>query len=388
MTAAEVLALEAAHGSTLFEPSLVFERGSGALLYDHLGHEYIDCAAGIGVASLGHGHQGLTAAIARQAAALMVCPPSYGNGVRAEFVSRLSELAGEPLTRVFLSNSGTEANEAAIKWARVATGRRKLIAAKRGFAGRSHGSLALTWNAAYRRPFEPLDGDVSFVSFDDVDELAAAVDDDTAAVVLEVVQGEAGVHPASGEFLTQARRLTAQHGALLVLDEVQSGVGRTGNFLAAHAYDVKADIVTLAKGLAGGVPIGATLMSDAVAMAMPKGGHGSTFGGNPLACAAGLVVLDELTSGGLLEHSQVLGERLRRGLEAIGSDRVRAVRGVGLMIGVELRARAAPVIAGLRRRGVLTVGAGSTVVRFLPPLVITAEQVDEVIDRVALELAA
>lgn len=386
--AADVLALEARHGSTLFEPSVVLERGDGAVVYDESGREYLDCAAGIGVASVGHGNARVARAIADQAARLLVCPPSHGNRVRAEFVRRLCQLAGPPLSRVFLSNSGSEANEAAIKWARVATGRRKLVAATRSFAGRTLGALSVTSNAGYRRPFEPLDPDVTFVPFDDAEALEAAVDDATAAVVLEPVQGEGGVRPASREYLEHARRLTRDRGALLVLDEVQCGVGRTGTFLAAHGYGVQADVVTLAKGLAGGVPIGATLMTDAVAGAMPRGGHGSTFGGNPLACAAGTAVLDELRDRDLMAHAARMGERLLRGLNGIESRHVREVRGVGLMVGMELRRRAAPFVGALRQRGLLTAPAGPNVVRFLPPLVITAEQVDAVVALVAEVLAS
>ncbi len=384
---ADVLALEARHGSTLFEPSIVFERGEGALVYDVEGREYIDCAAGIGVASVGHGNPRRVRAIADQAARLITCPPSQGNRVRAEFVRRLCELAGPPLSRAFLSNSGSEANEAAVKWALVATGRRRLVAAHRGFAGRTLGALSLTANPAYRRPFEPLYPEVTFVPFDDASALEAAVDEQTAAVVLEPIQGEGGVHPASREYLRLARQVTRDRGALLILDEVQCGAGRTGRFLAAHGYGVEADIVTLAKGLAGGVPIGATLMSDAVAGAMPRGGHGSTFGGNPLACAAGLAVLDELRGRDLLGNAAQMGKRLMRGLRGIESSQVREVRGMGLMIGIELRQRAAPFVAGFRARGLLTVTAGPNVVRLLPPLVITTEQVDAIVSIVRQELS-
>ena len=396
----ETLELERAHGSGLFNPAVVFERGEGALLFDEEGREYLDCAAGIGVASVGHANPRVALAVAEQAGRLLVCPPSHGNRVRAEFQRRLVEFAGEPLTRVFLSNSGSEANEAAIKWAFQATGRRRLVAAHRGFAGRTLGSLALTANRAYREPFEPLGPEVTFVPFDDTAALEAAVDERTAAVVLEPVQGEGGIHPASRDYLRSARELTRARGALLVLDEIQCGVGRTGTFLAAHRYGtsqpqgaapagalgVAPDIVTLAKGLAGGVPIGATLMTEEVAAAMPRGGHGSTFGGNPLACAAGLAVLDEIEERDLLANAERMGERLREGLIALDSPRVRAVRGVGLMVGLELRERVGPVIAGLRERGLLTVAAGANVIRFLPPLVIEPAQVDKVVDIVAAEL--
>jgi len=385
---AAVLEREARHAPTLFNQATAFVRGAGTLLYDADGREYLDFMTGIGVASLGHANPRLAAAVAAQAQRLIVCPQSQGNDVRTELLERLTALAGEPLSRVFFSNSGSEANEAALKWARAATGRTKVVAAKRGFAGRTLGALALTWEAGYRQPFEPLPTEVEFVTFGDVEALERAVDGSVAAVVLEPVQGEGGVHPAPRQYLERARKLTANHGALLVFDEVQCGVGRTGTFLAAHGYGVVPDIVTLAKGLAGGVPIGATLMIDQVARSMPRGGHGSTFGGNPLACAAALAVLREIGERDLLANARTMGERLMTGLTGIGSSRVRAVRGRGLMVGLELKERVGPVIANLRSRGLLTVAAGATVIRFLPPLVVTAAEVDAAVEIVASELGA
>ena len=382
-----LLAREAEHTSGLYRPDSVFVSGSGATLTDADGRVYLDCMAGIGVASVGHANARLSAALAAQSERLLVCPQGLGNDVRAAFLERLFEFVKPPLTRAFLSNSGTEANEAAIKWAQAATGRRKLVAAKRGFAGRSAGSLRLTWDPRHRDLFIGNDDDVAFVTYNDLGSLAAAISDDVALVLLEPIQGEGGVHPATPEFLAGARELTRRHGALLAFDEIQSGVGRSGRFLASEAFDVAPDIVTLAKGLGGGVPIGATLFTDEVAAAMPRGGHGTTFGGNPLACAAGLAVLTEIDERGLMDRATLLGERLRIGLAAIDSPRVREVRGVGLMVGLELRERAAPVVKGLLQRGLLTVAAGPNVVRFLPPLVITAEQVDEVVALVRAELA-
>ncbi len=385
---AALLEREERVGSTLYRPEVAFVRGSSAYLYDADDREYLDFMAGIGVASLGHANPRLADALKRQADRLVVCPQSQGNDVRAEFLERLTALAGAPLTRAFLSNSGSEANEAAVKWARAATGRRKVVAAKRGFAGRTLGALSLTWEASYRQPFEPLPTTAEFVAFGDVQALEAAIDADTAAFVVEPIQGEGGIHVAPPGYLEQARELTSARGALLVLDEVQCGSGRTGTFLAAQALNVTPDVVTLAKGLAGGVPIGATLMTEVVASAMPRGGHGTTFGGNPLACAAGLAVLDELEHGGLLANVRELGERLASGLSAIGSPRVRDVRGRGLMVGLELRERVGPVIKGLRERGLLTVAAGATVIRFLPPLVVSAREVDRAVEIVAAELGA
>lgn len=376
---AAILERAAAHEAGLWQPDTVFVRGEGVYLWDADGNRYLDCMAGIAVASVGHANPRLAAAIARQAETLMVCPQNLGNDVRTDLLEALFRHIPAPLQRVFFGNSGTEANEAALKWARVATGRRRFVAAKRGFSGRTLGSLALTWEAKYREPFEPLPYEATFVRFDDIDELAAAVDDDVAAVLLEPVQGEGGVHPASAEYLEAARELTRANGALLVFDEIQSGVGRTGRFLAAQYAGVVPDMTTLAKGLGGGMPIGAVIMTDEVAKAMPAGGHGTTFGGNPLASAAALAVLQELEERDLIRHAAEVGAYFRERLAATAPDRIREVRGLGLLIGVEFKEKVAPILAALKGEGVLAINAGATVVRFVPPLTITRDEVDDVI---------
>ncbi len=377
---AEILAAAETHGSGLWHPDVVFVRGAGALIYDADGREYLDCLAGIAVASVGHANERLADALARQARRLIVCPQNLGNDVRTEFVDKLFQFVRPPLTRAFLGNSGAEANEAALKWARVATGRRRFVAAQRGFSGRTMGVLPLTWEPKYREPFAPYDTEVEFVPFNDVVALEAAVDDRTAAVLLEPIQGESGIRPATQEFLAAARAATKRSGALLVLDEIQTGVGRTGTFLASEAFDIQPDMVTLAKGLAGGVPISALLMTDEVAGAMPKGGHGTTFGGNPLAAAAGLAVLEEIEERHLMTNAARLGERLMAGLRSAGSV-VKEVRGRGLLIGVEMNVPVGPVIEALLAEGVVTTSGGGDTVRFLPPLVIDEAQVDEVVAR-------
>lgn len=378
----EILQRDAAHHSGLWEPQVVLVRGQGPLVYDADGKEYLDCLAGIAVASVGHGNERLARAVADQASKLIVCPQNVGNDARTRFVDKLFEFVKPPLQRVFLSNSGAEANEAALKWARAATKRSRFVAAKKGFSGRTMGVLPLTWEASYREPFAPFSTPVEFVTYNDEEELRAAVDDETAAVVLEPIQGESGINPARDAYLRLARSLTEEHGALLILDEIQTGVGRTGTFLASEPSGVRPDIVTLAKGLAGGVPIGATLMTEAVARAMPKGGHGTTFGGNPLAAAAGHAVLEEISERGLMARAVELGDHLMRGLEGLNSPLVREVRGRGLMVGLELTVPAGQVIAALAEAGVLTIAGGSHTVRFLPPLVIERDQVDEVVRRV------
>lgn len=378
---AAILAADARHRSGLWEPDIVFVRGNGVFIYDADGNEYLDCMAGIAVSSVGHGNERLASALYEQARKLIVGPQNVGSDVRTRFVAKLFEFIDPPLEKVFLSSSGAEANEAALKWARAATGRHTFVALKNGFSGRSAGVLPLTWEPKYREPFAPFGTEVRFVDAGDEAALDEAIRDDTAALLLEPIQGESGVRPVPQSYLELARHLTRQRGALLILDEIQTGVGRTGTFLASQQYGVSADIVTLAKGLGSGVPIGATLMTAEVAARMPKGGHGTTFGGNPLSAAAGLAVLTEIEERGLIDNARVMGERLMSGLEQVGGAAVRQVRGRGLLIGVEMAVPSGPVIASLRDAGVLTMVAGGDTIRYLPPLVINDSEVDEIVRR-------
>ncbi|CAN5895946.1 aspartate aminotransferase family protein [soil metagenome] len=379
----EILERDAQHNSGLWSPDIVFTHGDGVYIYDADGNKYLDCLAGIAVASVGHNNARLTKAVAEQAGRLIICSQAHGNDVRSEFYAKLFAFVPEwmGLQRVFMANSGSEANEAALKWARAATGRPRFVSAKRGFSGRTLGVLALTWEKKYREPFEPLKYDNDFIVYNKIEDLDEFVTEETAAVFLEPVQGEGGMYPADKGFLTAARAVATERGALLIMDEVQSGVGRTGKFLATEHYGVKPDMVTLAKGLGGGVPIGALLMSDEVAQKMPKGGHGTTFGGNALASAAAVAVLDEISARGLLEHAAEVGSYFQGCLRALNSDKIRTVRGLGLMIGVEMKEKVAPYIDALRAKGVLTINAGATVIRFVPPLIISKAEVDEVVGR-------
>jgi len=287
------------------------------------------------------------------------------------------------LDRVFLCNSGTEATEAALKFARLSTGRPGVVAAMRGFHGRTMGALSATWNKHYREPFQPLVPGFSHVPFNNVDALEKAVDGDTAAVILEVVQGEGGVHVAEPGYLEAARAITREHGALLIIDEVQTGLGRTGKLLALEHFDLTPDKVCLAKSLAGGLPVGAVLIGPAVRNLAP-GLHGSTFGGNPLVCAAALEVLEsEDLSGQAAQKGAYLLERLRE----LRAPLIREVRGLGLMVGVELKTRLAPYLAAMQERGVLAFAAGLTVIRLLPPLVITQAELDTVIEALRSAIA-
>ncbi len=385
----ELLERDAKHNAGLWNPDVVFTHGEGCTIYDADGNAYIDCLAGIAVASVGHANARLSKALAEQANRLIICSQAHGNDKRVEFYDKLFSFIPEwmGLSRVFMANSGSEVNEAALKWARAATGRPRFVSAKRGFSGRTMGVLSITWEKKYREPFEPLAYQNDFISYNSIEQLDEYVTDETAAVFLEPVQGEGGMHTASQAFLEAARQISRERGALLIMDEVQSGVGRTGRFLATEHYGIQPDMVTLAKGLGGGVPIGALLMSDEVAQKMPKGGHGTTFGGNALASAAAVAVLDEIKERQLLANAASLGEYFMEGLRALDSDKIREVRGLGLMLGLEFKEKVAPYIDALMSKGVLTINAGATVIRFVPPLMISKAEIDEVLARLAEVIA-
>lgn len=375
-----ILETDALHSSGLFTPDIALDYGDGALVYDADGNEYIDCLAGIAVASVGHGNKKLAQALYDQALKLTVSPQNIASEPRNVLSELLFNLVPAPLNRVFYTSSGTEANEAAIKWARMATGRTRFVALTHGFSGRTLGSLPLTWQPKYREPFMPGGFAVEFVDLNDIAGLERAINDDTAAILLEPIQGEGGIRPATHEFLQAARRAADRHGALLVFDEIQTGVGRTGTFLASQPSGVVADMVSLAKGLGGGVPIGALLMTDEVASAMPPGGHGTTFGGNPLVCAAATAVLREIIDRDLMKSAANLGARLKHGIRALANPHVREVRGKGLLIGVDVGEEYLPTaMANVRKAGILATSGGTDTIRLLPPLVITEAQVDELI---------
>ncbi len=379
---AQIFELELQHGSGAYRPAPVaLVRGEGPYVWDAEGNRYLDFNTGVGVALLGHAHPALTRALSDQAGRLMTCAAGYfPNDVRAQFLQKLVDVLPEGLERVFLSNSGAEAVEAALKLARACTGRSKVVAATRGFHGRTLGALSATWKPDYKKPFEPLVPGFEHVPFGDLDALERAVDGRTAAVILEPVQGEGGVHPAPPGYLRAAGALCAAHGALLVLDEVQTGL-RTGAWLYSEREGVVPDVVCLGKGLGGGVPIGATVFRSS--LSFQRGQHGSTFGGNPLACRAALAVLETVERDGLLERGRELGAYFLKELQGLVEefpDKAREARGVGLMLGLQLRFKAAPVLDALRRRGVLALSAGPTVVRFLPPLVIKRAHVDRAVE--------
>ncbi|WP_038040098.1 aspartate aminotransferase family protein [Thermorudis peleae] len=362
-------------------------RGEGVWLWDSEGRRYLDLMSNYGVNILGHAHPRVTVAIVEQAGRLLNCHQSFANDTRAAFLEQLLAIAPAGLRRVFLSNSGTEAVEAALKFAWAVTGRRKIVAARRGYHGRTLGALAATAEKKYRDRFIGLLAEAEHVPFGDRDALAAAVDTATAAVILEPIQGEGGIFPAPPGYLAAAREITRQAGALLIFDEVQTGF-RTGAWFACQHDGVSPDLLCLAKGLANGVPIGATLMTEEIASCLPSGVHGSTFGGNPLACAAGLATLQTLHDEGWIAHSADIGAYFLEQLQQLRHPLVRAVRGRGLMIGVELKLRATPVLRAMQESGVLALPATTTTLRFLPPLLLTREQVDMAVDVFAHALDA
>ncbi len=374
--------LERAHALEVYpKRGITVVKGRGAEVWDDEGRRYIDCVAGIGVASVGHANPAVAEAVAEQARTLVTCPGIFYNDVRARLLERLAAVAPDGLSRGFLCNSGAEAVEAAFKFARVETGRTGIVSAMRGFHGRTLGALSATYKKEYRNLFEPLVPGFSFVPFNNAAKLRAAVTEETAAVVIEPVQGEGGIRPASAEFLQAAREACDDRGALLIFDEIQTGFCRTGRMFACEHHGVTPDMLCLAKAMGGGIPIGAVLANDRVNP--PVGKHGSTFGGNPLACAAALAAIRFMEDEQLAERAQRLGTRFRKRFERRSPARVRALRQVGLMIGVQLRERCRPYLQALMEQGVLTLPAGATVIRMLPPLVITEGQVDEVVDALA-----
>jgi acetylornithine/N-succinyldiaminopimelate aminotransferase len=362
--------------NTFGPPKLVLSRGQGVHVWDADGNRYLDLLAGIAVNALGHAHPALVTAVTDQLQTLGHVSNFFATEPQVRLAETLLSLLGLPPGggRVFFTNSGTEANEAAFKLTRR-TGRTHLVAMEGSFHGRTAGALALTSKAAYREPFEPLPGEVTFVPYGDADALAAAVTDRTAAVVIEPVQGEAGVVVPPEDFLARARRITSSHGALLWLDEVQSGMGRTGAWLASEGSGASPDVVTLAKGLAGGIPVGAMVAVGDSGTLLGPGNHGTTFGGNPVAAAAALAVIATIERDGLLENATKVGELLRHGL---AHPRVTEVRGRGLLIGLDLDADvAAQVAAAALRHGVILNDCTPNRIRLAPPLVLTAEQASE-----------
>lgn len=371
-------ALEQQYGLGLYpKRDAVMVRGAGAVLFDEDGREYIDCAAGISVANVGHCHPKVVAALQKQVSELMVVPNTLYNDKRSLLLEKLVHSAPQNITHAYLCNSGAEAVEAALKFARVSTGRTNYVTAMRGFHGRTMGAVSATFTKKYRDPFAPLVPGFSYVPLNKIEKLDAAVTEDTAAVMLELVQGEGGVNIADKEYIAAARKICDERGALLIADEIQTGFCRTGRFFASEHYDLQPDMMTIAKAIASGVPMGATLLSDKIKV--EPGMHGTTFGGNPIACAAALTTIDVMHDEKLAERATEMGAYFEQRLNEKPLSQVRSVRRLGLMIGIELKGKSQPVLEALMQRGVIGLPAGATVLRLLPPLVISKEQIDVVI---------
>jgi acetylornithine/N-succinyldiaminopimelate aminotransferase len=372
---------------------VVFARGEGVYLFDEAGRAYLDLISGVGVASLGHANAALAAALADQARTLVHTSNLYYHGLQGQVASRLASLSGLP--RTFFCNSGTEAMEGCLKFARrywhTAGDRARsgLVALEHSFHGRTMGSLSVTWDEHYREPFAPLLPDVAWVSADDPAALAEAVSQRTTAIVIEAIQGEGGVRPLSPAFAAAVADAQRRTGALLIADEVQCGLGRTGHAFGYRRLGLEPDLVAVGKALGAGMPVGAVLLSERVAAAVSAGDHGSTYGGNLLACRAALVFLDALTTGGLQEHVQKVGAQFGAGLRELAGKHavIREVRGAGLMWGVDLRVDAAPFVQAALRRGVLINRTAGTVLRLLPPFVITEAEIAESLSQLDAILA-
>lgn len=379
MNADQYKDLENQYGLNLYaKRDAVIVRGEGATVFDTEGRAYIDCAAGISVANAGHCHPDIVAAMQQQAAQLTVVANTLYNDRRAELLQRLIETAPTGLNRAYLCNSGSEAIEAALKFARLATGRTDFVTAMRGFHGRTMGAVSATFTKKYRDPFAPLIPGFSYVPLNKIEKLDAAITENTAAVLLELVQGEGGVNIADAQYIAAARQLCNDRGALLIIDEIQTGLCRTGKFFACEHYDLQPDMVTVAKALASGIPIGATLLNDKINV--DPGLHGTTFGGNPMACAAAIATLDVMKNEDLAAKAHSTGEYFEQRLAEKPLAQVRELRRRGLMIGIELKSKVQPILEQLMARGVIALPAGATVLRLLPPLIIERDQIDTVIN--------
>ena len=369
-------------GFMFSEKPIEIVSGDGVYLTATDGTEYLDFGASYACTPVGHCHPEVVDAATSQLEELMYVQASYPHAARTALYEQLADVAPVDVNNVWLCNSGTEANEAALKFARHATGREKIVATKQGFHGRTMGALATTWKQKYKKGFEPLAGGVEFVEYGDAAAMREAIDDETAAVIIEPLQGEGGINPVSTEYLQSVRVATATSGAAMILDEVQTGLGRTGEMWAAERHDVVPDLLTTAKGLGSGLPIGATLCRDWIAD--DAGNHGSTFSGGPVVSAAAGATLDVIEGEDLPEHAAAVGEYLRAEIAARLGDDIREVRGDGLMVGVEVKRGSNRVLRELAlNHQLLALPAGRTVVRLLPPLTVERDHADAVVDALA-----
>lgn len=375
---------------TYLQPEIVFSHGEGVWLYDTEGHQYLDFTSGIAVTALGHAHPAWVTAVSQQAAKLTHISNLYHSAPHVALAEKL--VTHSFADRVYFCNSGAEANEAAIKFARkVGKARQKeqvraktkVIAFTHGFHGRTIGALATTYKEKYRTPFEPLMPDVHFLPFNDIAAAESAINDQTCAVIVEPIQGEGGINPATIEFLQTLRQQCDIYKALLIFDEVQCGLGRSGHLWAHEPFGVTPDIMTLAKPLAGGLPIGAALLTQTVADHIKPGDHGSTFAGGPLVCAAANAVFDTVNQADFLTKVQENGAYLQHRLRTLETDQIESVRGAGLMVGVQLKTAVSPLVTRAQANGLLVLSAGENVLRLLPPLIVERDHIDQAVDILA-----
>jgi len=361
---------------------VTIEKGFGSHVWDTDNKEYIDCMGGYGVALVGHRNQRVVNAIKTQLEKIITVHSSLYSKTREEFLENLMKIAPKGLSQVHLNNSGAESIEAAIKFARKFTGKTGMVAMNGSYHGKSLGALSLTFNPKYRKSFQPLVDKVSFSPYGDIDQLQNTIDNDTAFIILEPIQGESGIHVPPDGFLQKVRKICDENEILLIFDEIQSGLGRTGRMWASEHWETSPDILCLAKGIAGGVPMGATLVRPDILSVMNKGEHSSTFGGNPLSCSAGTATIQALTQDGLIDNAEKMGQKFRQGLEDLKSKHsiIREVRGKGLMIGVELKFEVKDILLEGIKKGILLLYSGRNILRLLPPLVITDEDVTKSLD--------
>ena len=358
---------------------ITFTKGDGAYLYDQNGEKYLDLGSNYGVNIFGYNHPAITEALHQQLNDLVNLHGSFNNHVRTQAAENLLKVTNGRLSRIFFSNSGAEAIEAALKFARVATGKSHFIAMKNAYHGKTLGALSATAGDRYRNPFLPLLWDFSHVSFGDIEELQFSISSNTAAIIIEPVQGEGGIRVAPQEFYSELQDICLRRNILLIVDEIQTGAGRTGTFLTCEQFGLEPDILCLGKGIAGGIPIGVTLVTKEISDKIPVHIHTSTFGGNPLACAGILAVLKELANSKVFDEVKQLGKYFLDQLKSINNPNIIEVRGLGLMIGMELADNATPVLRSLQQEKIIAVPAGSNMVRFLPPLIITKNELDKAI---------
>ena len=359
---------------------LTITKGQGVYLFDDQGKKYIDCMSNFGVNILGHNVEEINQRVNNQLSKLTNLHGSFVNDQRSLVAKKLVELSPKNLKKVFFCNSGTEAVEAAIKFSRLATGKTGIIAAKMGYHGKTMGALSLTKTLKkYNEPFSPLLNEVTHFSFNDIDSLKEVINENTAAVFLEPIQGESGIRLPDDDFFINVKKVCEEYGALLVIDEIQTGMGRTGKIFAIDHYNIEPDMICMAKGIASGLPMGATLISEEVSEKLFGGAHTNTFGGNPLVCAAALETFDYIKNNDLLQNASEIGNYFISELKKIDSRLIREVRGKGLMIAIELKAKCSRFVKLMQEKGLLTIPTGSTVIRLLPPIIFSKDNVDEVV---------